>query len=60
MSGDQMAARKMTAAELAAEQDAYDDAMERIARNDPDWGIYLPGMEHERLQLPWWRRVLKL
>lgn len=34
------------------------DQAERIARNDPDWGLYLPG--DPRPRIPWWRRVLKL
>lgn len=58
MTGDDMAVRRLTPEESAAEQAAYEDAMERIARDGIDWGIYLPGME--RPKHPWWRRPLKL
>lgn len=37
---------------------AWDDWAERVARDDPDWNLYLPG--DERPKLPWWRRLLKL
>lgn len=60
MTGDDMAVRRLTPEESAAEQAAYEDAMERIARDDIDWGIYLPAWEHERPTYPWWRRLLKL
>lgn len=48
----------VTKAELRAETEAYLDALDRIARDDPDWGVYFEG--EVRPRLPWWRRLLKL
>lgn len=47
-----------TREQFEAQTRAYKDAMDRIARNDPDWGVYDEG--DERPKLPRWRRVLKL
>lgn len=44
--------------ELEAEDRAYEDYFERVARDDPDWGFYLDPADKPRL--PWWRRLLKL
>lgn len=41
-----------------AENEAFRDWADRVARDDPDWGLYMPG--EPRPVLPWWRRVLKI
>jgi len=43
---------------LRIENEAIADWAERVARNDPDWGIYFPG--DPRPHIPRWRRILKL
>ena len=45
-------------AKIEAEARAYEDFFDRVARDDPDWGLYFEG--DPRLHFPWWRRFLKL
>lgn len=58
MSGSAMP-MKVTKAMMEAETRAIQDALERSARNDPDWGVYFEGQVRPP-PLPWWRRVLGL
>ncbi|HEV8359727.1 MAG TPA: hypothetical protein VGR28_04645 [Candidatus Thermoplasmatota archaeon] len=41
-----------------AESRALEAWSDRVARDHPDWEIYWPG--ETRIELPWWRRRLKL
>ncbi|HET6317267.1 MAG TPA: hypothetical protein VFG86_12470 [Chloroflexota bacterium] len=34
---------------------AFEDYGERVARNDPDWGLYFPG--DPRPVRTWWQRL---
>lgn len=51
--------KKVTMEQIRAETRAIQDALERSARNDPDWGVYFEGQERPP-PMPWWRRLLKL
>ena len=57
-----MAASMGTKAERVARDRELNEALldmaGRVARNDPDWGIYFPG--DARPHIPRWRRLLKL
>lgn len=46
--------KMVTREEAAARTRAYKDQMRRVARNDPDWGIYLD--PEEGPPRSWWRR----
>lgn len=50
--------RMVTREELEAETRAYKDFLARVARNDPDWGIYLG--PDEAPPKSWWRRFLNV
>ena len=53
-----MASNEALRERLRIEREAIADWAERVARNDPDWGIYFPG--DPRPHIPRWRRILKL
>lgn len=40
------------------ETEALKDFVDRVARGDPDLGLYYPG--DARPHMPWWRRLLKI
>lgn len=42
---------------IQAETRALLDHVDRVARNDPDWGIYFEG--EERRKIPLWQRLLR-
>ncbi|HEV8359412.1 MAG TPA: hypothetical protein VGR28_03045 [Candidatus Thermoplasmatota archaeon] len=44
--------------EWEAEGRAIREMADRVARDDPDWGLYMNPADKPKL--PWWRRLLKL
>jgi hypothetical protein len=53
-----MASKEELREQLRIEREAIEDWADRVARNDPDWGLYFPG--DARPHIPRWRRILKL
>lgn len=51
--------KKVTMEQIRAETRAIQDALERSARNDPEWGVYLEGQPRPPPR-PWWRRLLNV